>query len=146
MEARRIGNGYHTALLNEFEGHSLIAKFAPLIKGIDFEGFVGRGLSGTIPASILAYDMRKKLLIVRKEAEKTASHAYGLLEGWLAGSYIIVDDFISTGDTIRAIRMHVTNAHQNTNLPPPIFKAILLTKTESSSFKDLFNGIPIIGA
>lgn len=146
MEAQYVGSGYHTALFNEFESYSHIAQLEPLIKDIDFACFVGRGLSGTIPASILAYRMNKKLLIVRKEAEKTASHAYSLLEGWLVASYIIVDDFISQGDTMRAILRHVTNAHQNANLPPPIFKAILLTKTESSSFKDLFNDIPIIGA
>lgn len=59
------------------------------------------GYSGALVASLVATKLNKKLIVVRKAGEK--SHGE-LLEGDnKSGSYIILDDFISYGGTVRRI-------------------------------------------
>ena len=78
------------------------------LKTFEFDALACRGVSGLIAAPILAMKLRKNLLIVRK-ADEGSHHTrcYGagrLVQGDKAAKrYIIVDDLISTGSTVRAI-------------------------------------------
>jgi hypothetical protein len=68
----------------------------------DFDAFAFRGNSGALLAAPLAVKMEKSLILVRKT--KDTSHSGLLVEGDLgARRYIIVDDMICSGDTVRAI-------------------------------------------
>lgn len=70
---------------------------------ISYDFIVGRGLSGSLIAAPLALRLNKRLVVVRKGEE---THSWCKIEGLERGmmhSYIIVDDFISTGETVRAI-------------------------------------------
>lgn len=68
----------------------------------EFDGIVCRGTSGLIIAPLLAYEFDKKLLVTRKRGDN--SHANAVIEGAAdIEKFIIVDDFVSTGNTLKAI-------------------------------------------
>lgn len=66
----------------------------------EFESIVATGLSGAVPAGIIAYKHQKNLLLVRKQHE--VSHG-AELEGICTGRYIFIDDFVSTGATLNRL-------------------------------------------
>lgn len=68
-----------------------------------FDAIACRGLSGALVASIVAAKLDKPLVVVRKKIEGTHS-SYGIEQG-VAGPfrYVIVDDLIDKGGTVRAI-------------------------------------------
>ncbi len=69
-------------------------------KKLTFDAIAFRGLSGAVVAPLVALKLRKTLIAVRK----TKSHGLGPVAGDLAArSYIIVDDLISSGTTVRKI-------------------------------------------
>ena len=80
---------------------------------IDFQGFIGMGLSGSMVAPLLAYVLGKRFAIVRKE-EGARSHSattHGIESGLKAGDrWLFCDDFICSGQTrarvIERIRDH----------------------------------------
>lgn len=82
----------------------LIAKAKERLAGIDFDTFVGTGLSGTIAAPVLAYALNKKFLIVRKASDaELQNHSGHSSEGHLGARWVFVDDLISSGDTFRRV-------------------------------------------
>lgn len=74
------------------------------LDGLDFNAIAFRGISGALVAPILAFTMKKHIIAVRKVADGTHSAAF--VEGVLSFNtkYLIVDDFSSSGETVRAIR------------------------------------------
>ena len=86
----------------------LMPKALKALKTFEFDALACRGVSGLIAAPILAMKLRKNLLIVRK-ADEGSHHTrcYGagrLVQGDKAAKrYIIVDDFVSTGETAKTI-------------------------------------------
>jgi hypothetical protein len=83
-----------------------IRKEKPKYKAIAF-----RGMSGALVVPMLCLELRKPMIVCRKESEK--SHG-SPVEGWgRGGPYIIVDDFISSGSTVRGIM--ATLAHWYTS-------------------------------
>lgn len=78
-------------------------------KKIKFDSFVGRGVSGITMASMLAYSMNKNLVIVRKD--RTNNHSGQLVEGIITNEhqFIIIDDFVETGETIEQIDRAIHN-------------------------------------
>lgn len=78
-----------------------IAKHTP------FEAIAFRGMSGAALAYPLSYLMDIPLLCVRKK--KNSCHSIYKVEGYTgAGSYIIIDDFIETGNTVNKIIKHIS--------------------------------------
>jgi adenine/guanine phosphoribosyltransferase-like PRPP-binding protein len=69
----------------------------------EFDSIACRGMSGTLFSGALASRMKKNLILVRKE--KDDSHASNMrVEGAIESEkYIIIDDFICSGQTIKAI-------------------------------------------
>jgi len=87
------------------EAKCVVKKSIAILRAYDFDAIAFRGLSGALIAPIIAMQMGKSLLAVRKD-EKT--HSIHKVEGDIsARRYIIVDDFIATGSTVRAILKHV---------------------------------------
>jgi adenine/guanine phosphoribosyltransferase-like PRPP-binding protein len=79
-------------------------KFLSKISG-KFDSIAFSGMSGAIMAPILATRLEKHLILVRKEQEHTYSHSYNAIEGYRKCSkYIIVDDFICSGETVERIQ------------------------------------------
>jgi orotate phosphoribosyltransferase len=64
-----------------------------------FDSIAFRGMSGALCAPTLAVRMKKNLIMVRKEGDK--NHSGSLVEGFSNSKrYIIVDDFIDSGNTV----------------------------------------------
>jgi hypothetical protein len=77
---------------------------APILH--QFQAFAFRGLSGALVAPLLAVHFDKSLIAVRKETEPSHGCCY-VLGDRAAKSYLIVDDQISSGTTIRWIFKHI---------------------------------------
>lgn len=91
-----------------------------LIKVLDphrdtFEAVAFRGLSGSIVAPAVAYMMGKGVIAVAKDTNR---HGSCLVEGPCLSPYIIVDDFVGTGNTIDAIREAIR--HESPRSPGPL--------------------------
>lgn len=75
---------------------------ARALAGYDFDTIAFRGVSGTILAAPLALAMNKEMVLVRKDEDD--SHSYYKVEGNQdVRRYIIVDDFVCSGETGRQI-------------------------------------------
>ena|ERR1051326_2464906 len=73
-----------------------------------FDAIAFRGMSGALVAPAVAARLKKNLLMVRKES----AHSNRLVEGIrYPQRYIIVDDFISSGATVQAIRGNLDKEH-----------------------------------
>ena len=72
-------------------------------EGVKFDAIACRGVSGLMIAAPVALLLDKPLIVVRKSIE--GSHSSFMVEGYLPRRlrYIIIDDFVETGDTIRQI-------------------------------------------
>ncbi len=72
------------------------------ISGKHFDAIAFRGMSGALIAPIIAYKKKKNLLLVRKPRD--GGHSGRMVEGdRRSRRYIIIDDFISGGETVRTI-------------------------------------------
>ena len=65
---------------------------------VEFDAVAFRGMSGALVAPAVAMRLKKTLLMVRKDIANT--HSSKLVEGKVETAYIIVDDLISSGQTI----------------------------------------------
>ncbi len=70
------------------------------LKEIEFDSFACCGISGLVVAPVLAVMMNKQLTVVRKTID---GHTGLYVEGLLNCRYMIIDDFICSGNTVRHI-------------------------------------------
>lgn len=83
-----------------------------VLRHYDFDAIAFTGLSGSLIVPTVAMLMNKTLLAVRKDNDKC--HSGRLVEGdYNARRYIIVDDMISSGDTLRSIVDKISSAVPN---------------------------------
>jgi adenine/guanine phosphoribosyltransferase-like PRPP-binding protein len=68
-------------------------------RGLEFDAIACRGVSGLLIAPVVAMRLNKTLIVVRK-GEKTHS-GYKVEGDHGAKRYLILDDFIDGGDTVR---------------------------------------------
>jgi len=84
------------------------------LDSIEFDGFVGMGLSGSIIAPLLAFILDKRFAIVRKE-DRARSHSatpHGIESGLREGDrWLFCDDFISTGQTRKTVIERIREHH-----------------------------------
>jgi orotate phosphoribosyltransferase len=85
-----------------------VTKLVKLIKDseVEFDAIAFRGMSGALIAPIIAMKLKKNMLMVRKD---DGNHFGSNLEGVESSErYIIIDDLICSGNTLRIIREEVT--------------------------------------
>jgi adenine/guanine phosphoribosyltransferase-like PRPP-binding protein len=71
-----------------------------------FDSIAFRGMSGALIAPAVAVRLKKSLILVRKK--KDDSHGGRDVEGNKASRrYVIIDDFISSGDTVCEIKKNI---------------------------------------
>lgn len=70
-----------------------------------FEAIAISGYSMALIAPVIADAMGKSLIIVRKDEEERAS--WHEVEGQLVKSYIIIDDLISSGETMHRVEKKI---------------------------------------
>ena len=95
--------GHLTVMLNPKRAKFTVKQVIRMIRErkLEFDAIVCRGVSGLLIAPIVAMRLNKTLIVVRK-GEKTHS-AYTVEGDHGAKRYLILDDFIDGGDTVRAI-------------------------------------------
>lgn len=104
-------------------------------EGLEFDYIVCRGVSGITIASILAHTLDKGLIVVRKD--KSNSHAMYGVEGLPSHGivkYIIVDDFISSGQTF--VKIVEGLAGQKTNMMALCFEGCILHAQNQEEFNN----------
>ncbi len=80
----------------------IVEKAVRILRQYEFEAIAFRGVSGALIAPLIAMEMGKSLIVVRKSSE--SAHSRCMVEGDCAVKrFVIVDDFIDSGDTVRAI-------------------------------------------
>ena len=95
--ASYLENGCDHASVKE-----LVKKAVKKLKKLDFDSIAFRGVSGALIAPIVAYKLKKPVTCIRKPTE--SSHGWTKLEGAIGVErYIIIDDFICTGETVNEI-------------------------------------------
>ena len=99
---------FSSYLYNPLDGeklHKMTKLIVSYIKSLklDFDAVAFRGVSGALVAPSVASSLGKPLICVRKESEKT--HTHYQVEGYLCDNctYIIIDDLIDSGSTIKEI-------------------------------------------
>ena len=77
-------------------------------KGYQFDSIVFQGMSGALISPILAYKLKKNMVLVRKEDDN--SHSYLKIESRAdIKSFIIIDDLIASGITMHRIFAQLNN-------------------------------------
>ncbi len=82
---------------------------AETIADVDFDTLVFRGFSGALVGPCVALRLNKKWALVRKPGDST--HSCHRIEGYVFGNYIIIDDFIDTGETVLWITRTVSEVY-----------------------------------
>jgi len=137
-------SGYLYSVIEREYIAQAVPKAVEQLSHYDFDAIACRGVSGLLIAPILAYLMHKTLIVVRKSTADT--HANQMIEGDLgARRYVIVDDFVSMGTTVRAIVDEIQKACGSMRVPECIgvleFANVVRPYTSSRSI----GTIPILG-
>lgn len=103
-------NGYGMSSLTRPD--DILRRGVQALQGVDFDTIVGRGMSGSIIVPMLAERLGKAFLIVRKEGAgaHTSRHV-----GQLGHRWIFVDDFVSSGATLRHTKSAVEDIVRERN-------------------------------
>jgi hypoxanthine phosphoribosyltransferase len=98
------GCDYEAALREPGKVKRIVEIIVPRLKRRrhDFDGFVVSGYSMSLISSILAYKMNMPVAVVKKQNEKR--HSGFTAEGLCNKRWLIVDDLICSGDTIRHVQ------------------------------------------
>lgn len=99
------GSYYLERLYNQELAISLIGSAVEYLKTIEFDAIAFSGMSGALSAIPIAYKLNKPLILVRKKSDTPKTrHSNCEVEGCNnARTYIIIDDFISSGATVKYI-------------------------------------------
>ena len=84
-----------------------IEELTPIAQTFDAVAFCGN--SGALVAPIVADALNKTILLVRKSGIDCAS--YEMVEGAVASRYIIIDDLVCSGKTLRHIQRSINQHH-----------------------------------
>lgn len=90
-----------TYMRNVHNPDSLLEQAIHVLEEVEFDTFVGIGLSGTIAAVELARKMGKEYFIIRKPTD--GSHSSKPAEGRLGKRWVFVDDLVSSGRTFSRV-------------------------------------------
>jgi orotate phosphoribosyltransferase len=83
----------------------------------NFDAIACQGWSGALIAPILALRLNKPMIVVRKPGENP--HSTYKVEGYLQSTrYVIVDDFVRTGNTVRRIMSEIYEEQQRIRYYP----------------------------
>ncbi len=96
----------------------IVSNLLQLLKDVKFTHIVSSGISSVSISSIIAYEMDKSLIVVRKESDKT--HSSFKVEAPETDddakfNYVIIDDLKSTGKTIKRMINKTNSSFPNSN-------------------------------
>ena len=103
-----VGQTHMSPLINMDTLRVFIKRAVEVLSGDEFDAIAFRGMSGALLATPVALAMKKTLILVRHLDDP--SHSEEMVEGdCTARTYVILDDFIASGDTVRAIKEAVAD-------------------------------------
>ena len=92
---------YMSAALRRKEIDESVEKCVTVLEKKRFDTIAFRGLSGMLIGPIVAHWLGKEVIVIRKNSDNHSNHT---VEGHLAAKkYVVLDDFIQTGETVREI-------------------------------------------
>jgi adenine/guanine phosphoribosyltransferase-like PRPP-binding protein len=105
---RHISDYLHGAIDPELRQRN-VEHGVSYLQEVDFDAIAVTGFSGISMGAILADRLGKALLFVRKGRDAEEAHSCHDVEGPLdwapkLARYVVVDDFICSGDTVRRVR------------------------------------------
>ena len=124
-----------TTMLNPARAKYTAKQVVKMIKarGLQFDAIACRGVSSLLISPIVAMRLNKSLIVVRK-GEKTHS-AYKVEGDHGAKRYLIIDDFIDSGDTIREIAKDIFDVNKDAQCVGFIAYRRLSFKDSGNSFE-----------
>jgi len=138
-------------VVNKNERNKVLNKCRRVLKEFDdFDTIAFSGNSGSLMSFPLAHRLNKEIIVVRKPRETESVHSCLMVEGVIPFNrrIIIIDDFVSTGKTIRYIvnTINEEDKKRNNNVLTCEFVGILLYNQEFSYTSDYIQdlGIDII--
>lgn len=98
-------SGYHSSgSFDVKKREEIIKKCVKELRGYEFDALAVRGVSGLIVGPVVAYLLKKHVIVVRKPNNVESSHASQTIESPInSGVFIIFDDFVGSGRTAVAI-------------------------------------------
>lgn len=93
---------YLDTVFDKSRRSKVVRKVRESLRAVPFDAFVCRGVSGLTMGSILAHSMRKDLVVIRKSEDDSHSD-YEIEYGGDGRRLVILDDLISSGDTLEAV-------------------------------------------
>jgi orotate phosphoribosyltransferase len=116
MDPKRITRRFQVA----------VKRMAQVREEHPFDTIVFRGISGAAFGFVAGVALQTKVVYVRKEGEKSHGYKLECNSNSPIKSYIIVDDFVCSGDTIRAIVEQINKRAKQNEQRPPACAGVLL--------------------
>lgn len=116
-----------------------------ILTELQYDAIAFRGTSGAALAFPLSLSLGKPLLHVRKPG----SHATSKVEGDLTSkSYVIIDDFISSGKTLKLIKSRINSFYKSKKLMIPECVGIILYDSNpgmhnKNIINSIYPGVPV---
>lgn len=105
MPGKQTYTSYHSVLLApaalRLKVHEIAAKVTEIKQAVPFEAIAVRGVSGLGMGAAVSYETGIPLVIVRKPGEQ--SHGNQVEGPGLIAKFLVLDDIISSGETMRTI-------------------------------------------
>lgn len=148
-------NGIHSCYLNKCfspqEVREMVRTLCNRLKPHrkHFDAIACQGWSGALVAPVIALRLNKPLVIVRKQGDN--GHSCYAIEGYLrTRSYIIVDDFCASGQTVRRIidnlRTEQTRLYHQMSIShkPATCYGVALYDQIGSPWRDAFDDVRLM--
>lgn len=133
-----IHSSYLFNVLDRDKRRKSIREICKIIKKeqLEFDTIAFSGMSGSLIAPIIADKLKKQMILVRKGKDDTHSHCS--CEGFKdVKRYIIVDDGISTGATLKRIKDRISQFNLDA-VPVGIFMYNGYFESQNDLAKDIF--------
>lgn len=131
---------YLQSALNPVTLNTLVENLVTSIQnsGLEFDTIAFRGLSGTLVAPLVAVRLQKQMMCIRKDRAGSC-HSAHTMEGHIGASrYIVIDDLICTGATLRAVMSEIAHAYAFADQPQPTMVAVFLYESEYTIGPDYY--------
>lgn len=111
---RNCRTNYLQLALNPNKSHKLVTLCSRLVKRLQPDTVLTRGMSGALIGIPIAQKLKVHYAFVRRTEER--SHGYSGIEGpYKLGRIVIIDDFVSSGGTLHAIDQAINNHNDETS-------------------------------
>jgi orotate phosphoribosyltransferase len=122
-----ITSSYLTCALDPDKRKIILDWLAKWVREIDADAIAFRGVSGALVAPCVADRTGKSLLVVRKPSSEEDRHSSLRVEGEMdIHSYVIIDDLVSTGQTLNAIAGDIAEACRAKKRRQPKLRGVIL--------------------